>query len=154
MLNNELDDFAARENAPNAFGLLGGDANAPGPRKRPLSSMSPSLVFKDGELRLVTGSPGGSRIITIVLQIIMNVIDHKMNVAEATEAPRIHHQWYPDQLRLEKGISPDTQRLLEQLGHKLSVSAVIGSTQTIERVRGQLAGASDTRQRGTGVAGY
>ena len=154
LLNNELDDFAARENAPNAFGLLGGDANAPGPRKRPLSSMSPSLVFKDGELRLVTGSPGGSRIITIVLQIIMNVIDHKMNVAEATEAPRIHHQWYPDQLRLEKGISPDTQRLLEQLGHKLSVSAVIGSTQTIERVRGQLAGASDTRQRGTGVAGY
>lgn len=154
LLNNELDDFAARENAPNAFGLLGGDANAPGPRKRPLSSMSPSLVFKDGELRLVTGSPGGSRIITIVLQIIMNVIDHKMNVAEATEAPRIHHQWYPDQLRLEKGISPDTQRLLEKLGHKLSVSAVIGSTQTIERVRGQLAGASDTRQRGTGVAGY
>lgn len=154
LLNNELDDFAARENAPNAFGLLGGDANAPGPRKRPLSSMSPSLVFKDGELRLVTGSPGGSRIITIVLQIIMNVIDHKMNVAEATEAPRVHHQWYPDQLRLEKGISPDTQRLLEQLGHKLSVSAVIGSTQTIERVRGQLAGASDTRQRGTGVASY
>lgn len=154
LLNNELDDFAARENAPNAFGLLGGDANAPGPRKRPLSSMSPSFVFRDGELRLVTGSPGGSRIITIVLQIIMNVIDHKMNVAEATEAPRVHHQWYPDQLRLEKGISPDTQRLLEQLGHKLSVSAVIGSTQTIERARGQLAGASDTRQRGTGVAGY
>lgn len=154
LLNNELDDFAARENAPNAFGLLGGDANAPGPRKRPLSSMSPSLVFKDGELRLVTGSPGGSRIITIVLQIIMNVIDHKMNVAEATEAPRVHHQWYPDQLRLEKGISPDTQRLLEQLGHKLTTSAVIGSTQTIERARGQLAGASDTRQRGTGVAGY
>ena len=84
----------------------------------------------------------------------MNVIDHKMNVAEATEAPRVHHQWYPDQLRLEKGISSDTQRLLEQLGHKLSVSAVIGSTQTIERARGQLAGASDTRQRGTGVAGY
>jgi gamma-glutamyltranspeptidase/glutathione hydrolase len=154
LLNNELDDFAARENAPNAFGLLGGDANAPGARKRPLSSMSPSFVFKDGDLRLVTGSPGGSRIITIVLQIIMNVIDHKMNIAEATEAPRIHHQWYPDQLRLERGISPDTQHLLEQLGHTLSISAVIGSAQSIEHVRGKLTGASDTRQRGTGVAGY
>jgi gamma-glutamyltranspeptidase/glutathione hydrolase len=88
------------------------------------------------------------------LQIIMNVIDHKMNIAEATEAPRIHHQWYPDQLRLERGISPDTQHLLEQLGHTLSISAVIGSAQSIEHVRGKLTGASDTRQRGTGVAGY
>ncbi len=154
LLNNELDDFAARENAPNAFGLLGGDANAPGPRKRPLSSMSPTFVFENDGLKLVTGSPGGSRIITIVLQIILNVIDHKMNVAEATEAARIHHQWYPDQLRLERGISPDTQRLLEKLGHSLTISPVIGSTQTIERARGQLAGASDTRQRGTAVAGY
>jgi AcrR family transcriptional regulator len=104
LLNNELDDFAAREGASNAFGLTGGDANAPGPRKRPLSSMSPSFVFEDGALRLVTGSPGGSRIINIVLQVIMNVIDHKMNAAEATEAPRIHHQWLPDELRVEKGL--------------------------------------------------
>ena len=154
LLNNELDDFAAREGASNAFGLTGGDANAPGPRKRPLSSMSPSFVFEDGALRLVTGSPGGSRIINIVLQIIMNVIDHKMNVAEATEAPRVHHQWSPDELRMEKGLSPDTVRLLEKLGHKVMLMPVIGSTQTIERARGQLAGAADTRQRGTGVAGY
>ena len=154
LLNNELDDFAAREGASNAFGLTGGDANAPGPRKRPLSSMSPSFVFEDGALRLVTGSPGGSRIINIVLQIIMNVIDHKMNAAEATEAPRIHHQWLPDELRMEKGLSPDTVRLLEKLGHKVMLMPVIGSTQTIERARGQLAGAADTRQRGTGVAGY
>ena len=154
LLNNELDDFAAREGAANAFGLTGGDANAPGPRKRPLSSMSPSFVFEDGALRLVTGSPGGSRIINIVLQIIMNVIDHRMNVAEASEAPRIHHQWLPDELRTEKGLSPDTVRLLEKLGHKVVLMPVIGSTQTIERVRGQLAGAADTRQRGTGVAGY
>ena len=154
LLNNELDDFAAREGASNAFGLTGGDANAPGPRKRPLSSMSPSFVFEDGALRLVTGSPGGSRIINIVLQIIMNVIDHKMNAAEATEAPRIHHQWLPDELRVEKGLSPDTVRLLEKLGHKVMLMPVIGSTQTIERARGQLAGAADTRQRGTGVAGY
>jgi len=154
LLNNELDDFAAREGASNAFGLTGGDANAPGPRKRPLSSMSPSFVFEDGALRLVTGSPGGSRIINIVLQIIMNVIDHKMNAAEATEAPRIHHQWLPDELRVEKGLSPDTVRLLEKLGHRVALMPVIGSTQTIERARGQLAGAADTRQRGTGVAGY
>ena len=154
LLNNELDDFAAREGVSNAFGLTGGDANAPGPRKRPLSSMSPSFVFEDGTLRLVTGSPGGSRIINIVLQIIMNVIDHKMNAAEATEAPRIHHQWLPDELRVEKGLSPDTVRLLEKLGHKVMLMPVIGSTQTIERARGQLAGAADTRQRGTGVAGY
>ena len=154
LLNNELDDFAAREGVSNAFGLTGGDANAPGPRKRPLSSMSPSFVFEDGTLRLVTGSPGGSRIINIVLQIIMNVIDHKMNAAVATEAPRIHHQWLPDELRVEKGLSPDTVRLLEKLGHKVMLMPVIGSTQTIERARGQLAGAADTRQRGTGVAGY
>jgi gamma-glutamyltranspeptidase/glutathione hydrolase len=116
--------------------------------------MSPSFVFEDGALRLVTGSPGGSRIINIVLQIIMNVIDHKMNAAEATEAPRMHHQWLPDELRVEKGLSPDTVRLLEKLGHKVMLMPVIGSTQTIERARGQLAGAADTRQRGTGVVGY
>ena len=154
LLNNELDDFAAREGASNAFGLTGGEANAPGPRRRPLSSMSPTFVFENGALRLVTGSPDGSRIISIVLQIIMNVIDHKMNVAEATEAPRIHHQWLPDELRMEKGLSPDTVRLLEKLGHKVALMRVFGSTQTIERARGQLAGAADTRQRGTGVAGY
>ena len=154
LLNNELDDFAARESAPNAFGLTGGEANAPGPRKRPLSSMSPTFVFQNGELQLVTGSPGGSRIINIVLQIIMNVLDHGMNVAEASEAARIHHQWQPDELRYEKGISPDTLRLLEARGHKLSLTPTLGSTQTIERTRGMLAGAADTRQRGTGVAGY
>ena len=154
LLNNELDDFAATESAPNAFGLLGGDANAPGPRKRPLSSMSPAFVFRDGALELVTGSPGGSRIINIVVQIIMNVLDHGMNVAEASEAPRIHHQWQPDELRYEKGISPDTLRALAARGHKLVLSPTIGSTQTIARVRGMVAGAADTRQRGTGAVGY
>ena len=154
LLNNELDDFAATESAPNAFGLLGGDANAPGPRKRPLSSMSPAFVFRDGALELVTGSPGGSRIINIVVQIIMNVLDHGMNVAEASEAPRIHHQRQPDELRYEKGISPDTLRALAARGHKLVLSPTIGSTQTIARVRGMVAGAADTRQRGTGAVGY
>ena len=98
LLNNELDDFAAKPGAPNAYGLVGGDANAPGPGKRPLSSMSPTIVFRDGRVFLVTGTPGGSRIITMVLQVILNVIDHQMNIAEAVAAPRIHHQWLPDQV--------------------------------------------------------
>ena len=99
LLNNELDDFAAKPGVPNSFGLVGGDANAPGPRKRPLSSMTPTIVLKNGKPFLVTGSPGGSRIITATLQIIINVIDRGMNIAEAVAAPRIHHQWLPDEVR-------------------------------------------------------
>ena len=154
LLNNELDDFAAKPGVPNAYGLIGGLANAPGPGKRPLSSMSPTLVFKDGQLVLVTGSPGGSRIITTVLQIIMNVIDHGMNAAEATEAVRVHHQWLPDELRVERGLSIDTIRLLEARGHKVVTLPTMGSTQTIQRAEGLLYGAADTRQRGTGAVGY
>ncbi len=154
LLNNELDDFAAKQNAPNAYGLLGGQANAPAPRKRPLSSMTPTMVFKDGSLELVTGSPGGSRIITTVLQIIMNVIDHGMNAAEASIAPRIHHQWFPDVLNAERGISRDTIDLLAKKGHSLRVRGSMGSTQTIHRVNGMLFGASDTRQRGGAAVGY
>jgi gamma-glutamyltranspeptidase/glutathione hydrolase len=154
LLNNELDDFAAKPGVPNAYGLVGGDANAPGPRKRPLSSMSPTFVFGVDGLELVTGSPGGSRIITTVLQIILNVIDHGMNIAEATIAPRIHHQWTPDEIRIERGISPDTIQLLTGLGHKVSFGAAMGSTQSIQRIGGKLMGAADTRQRDTGAAGY
>lgn len=154
LLNNELDDFAAKPGVPNAYGLTGGDANAPGPGKRPLSSMSPALVFKDGQLVLVTGSPGGARIITTVLQIIVNVIDHGMNAAEATEAVRVHHQWLPDELRVERGLSVDTIRLLEAKGHKVVTLPAMGSTQTIQRAEGLLYGAADTRQRGTGAVGY
>ena len=113
LLNNELDDFSAKPGAANAYGLIGDDANAPGPGKRPLSSMSPTLVFKDGELELVTGSPGGSRIISIVLQVLLDVLDHGLNIAEAVNAPRVHDQGFPDELRVERGISPDTIRLLD-----------------------------------------
>src|SRR5215510_11716015 len=127
LLNNELDDFAAKPGAPNAYGLIGGDANAPGPRKRPLSSMTPTIVFRDGRVFLVTGTPGGSRIITMVLQVISNVVDHQMNIAEAVFAPRIHHQWLPDMVFAESGFSPDTIRLLEAKGHKLSTVAAFGS---------------------------
>ena len=154
LLNNELDDFAARDNAPNAYGLLGGEANAPGPRKRPLSSMSPTLVFNNGELEIITGSPGGSRIISIALQIILNIIDFGLNAAEASEAPRIHHQWQPDQIDFERGVSIDTLRLLEARGHKLRPTRAFGSAQTIHRQHGVLMGAADSRQRGTGAVGY
>ena len=154
LLNNELDDFAARPGAPNAFGLLGGEANAPGPRKRPLSSMSPTMVFRDGALEIVTGSPGGSRIITTVLQIILNIVDHRMNAAEASVAVRVHHQLHPDELRVERGLSPDTIRLLESMGHKVRLQRAMGSAQTIVRRDGLLYGAADTRQRGTAALGY
>jgi gamma-glutamyltranspeptidase / glutathione hydrolase len=154
LLNNELDDFAAKPGVPNAYGLVGGDANAPGPRKRPLSSMSPTIVLKDGRVFLVTGTPGGSRIITTVLQVMSNVIDHGMNVAEATIEPRIHHQWLPDQVVAERGFSPDTIRLLASLGHSVAVGNTSGSAHSIMRTPEGWAGAADSRQRGTLVAGY
>ena len=104
ILNNEMDDFSAKPGVRNAFGLIGGVANAVQAGKRPLSSMTPVMVFKDNKPWLISGSPGGSKIITSVLQVLLNVIDHKMNIAEATMAPRIHHQWQPDILNLEKNL--------------------------------------------------
>lgn len=154
LLNNELDDFAARRGAFNAYGMLGGEANAPGSRKRPLSSMSPTIVLNNGEVELVTGSPGGSRIITIVLQNILDILEHDMNPAEAASSPRIHHQWQPDELRVERGVSLDTIRLLEGKGHTVRVQPAIGSVQTIQRTGGWLMGASDPRQRGGATLGY
>jgi gamma-glutamyltranspeptidase/glutathione hydrolase len=154
LLNNELDDFSAKPGVPNAYGLIGGDANAVGPDKRPLSSMSPTLVLQDGRPFLVTGSPGGSRIITTTLQVIMNVIDHGMNIAEATYAPRVHHQWLPDELRIEEGLSPDTVRLLEQRGHKVVVDDAMGSTQSIMVTEEGLLGSSDPRTPGALTLGY
>jgi gamma-glutamyltranspeptidase/glutathione hydrolase len=154
LLNNELDDFSAKPGVPNAYGLIGGDANAVAPHKRPLSSMSPTIVLADGAPFLVTGSPGGPRIITTTLQIIMNVIDHGMNIAEATYAPRIHHQWLPDELRIEDGLSPDTIRMLEQRGHDVVVSDAMGSTQSIMVTPAGLFGSSDPRSPGALTLGY
>jgi gamma-glutamyltranspeptidase / glutathione hydrolase len=154
LLNNELDDFSAKPGVPNAYGLIGGEANAVAPRKRPLSSMSPTIVLEDGEPFLVTGTPGGSRIITTTLQVIMNVIDHGMNIAEATLAPRVHHQWLPDELRIEEGLSPDTIRLLEQKGHKVSVADAMGSTQSIMLTDHGLYGYSDPRTPAALTLGY
>src|SRR5580704_8638207 len=119
LLNNELDDFAAKPEAPNAYGLIGYEANAPGPGKRPLSSMTPTIVLRDGKPFLVTGSPGGSRIITTVLQVVVNAIDFDMSVTDAVAAPRLHHQWLPDVVFAEPGVSPDVIAALQARGDKV-----------------------------------
>lgn len=154
VLNNEMDDFAAKPGVANAYGLVGGDANAVQAGKRPLSSMTPTIVLQGGKVALVTGSPGGPRIITTVLQTLVNTLDHGMNPAEAAATPRFHHQWMPDELRLEKGFSPDTLQLLEQRGHRLSVKPSMGRTQTIQVRDGLLYGASDPRNPDGQTLGY
>ena len=119
LLNNEMDDFSAKENEPNFYGLIGRKANAIEPKKRMLSSMTPTIVLKGGEPLLVTGSPGGSTIITTTLQVIMNVIDHGMSLPEAVASPRFHHQWRPDRVIHERfTFSPDTKEKLVEIGHK------------------------------------
>ena len=154
LLNNEMDDFSAKLGVPNAYGLVGGAANAIEPRKRPLSSMTPVIVFKEGNPVLTTGSPGGSSIINTVLQTILNVVDFDMNIAEAAAQPRIHHQWLPDQVFYEEDINVDTRKRLEGMGHVLkSSSRVIGRTQTISRDERFIYGANDTRWPGGEAAG-
>ena len=154
LLNNEMDDFAAKPGVANAYGLVGGDANAVQAGKRPLSSMTPTLVLKDGKPALVTGSPGGARIITTVLQQIVNYIDYGMNPLEAAATPRFHHQWTPDELRIEKGFSIDTLNLLQQWGHKVALKPAMGRTQTIEIRNDLLLGASDPRNPDGRTMGY
>ena len=151
LLNNEMDDFVSKPGVPNAFGLLGGEANAVTALKRPLSSMTPTIVFADGKPWFATGSPGGSRIITSVLQMVVNVLDHGMNLAEAGSAPRMHHQWFPDVLQLESGFSPDTIRILEARGHTIKGSSYsMGSLQTVGIKDGVFRGASDPRRPNAG----
>jgi gamma-glutamyltranspeptidase/glutathione hydrolase len=154
LLNNQMDDFTAKPGVPNAFRLIGGEANAIEPEKRMLSSMTPTIVMKDGKPFLVTGSPGGSRIITTVLQIIINAIDHRMNIAEATNAVRVHHQWFPDELQVERDLNGDTVRLLTEKGHNVVLGGATGSTQSIMSVDGILSGASDPRKPGALTLGY
>ncbi|MFQ6005202.1 MAG: gamma-glutamyltransferase [Woeseia sp.] len=154
LLNNEMDDFSAKPGAPNAFGLIGGTANSIETGKRPLSSMTPTLVFKDGKPVLATGSPGGSRIIMAVLQMIVNVIDHDMNIGVASNAPRMHHQWMPDVLQLESGFSPDTIRELQRRGHEIrGAGFTIGNVHSVSRENGWFLGAADPRRPGGGSAG-
>lgn len=155
LLNNEMDDFSAKPGVPNAYGLIGGEANKVEPGKRMLSSMSPTIVRKDDRNFLVTGSPGGSRIITTTLQVIMNVIDHGMNIQTAVSAPRIHHQWLPDEIRIEQGINPDTVRLLESRGHKVVSKSAMGAIQSIMIGEdGTLYGGADPRRSTSSAMGY
>ena len=149
-----MGDFSAKPGVANAYGLVGGEANSVAAGKRPLSSMTPTLVLKDGKPVLVTGSPGGARIITTVLQTVMNTIDYNMNPAESAAALRVHHQWTPDELRVEQGFNVDTKRLLEQQGHTVNIKASMGRTQTIERQGDVLWGYSDPRNPDGLTLGY
>ncbi len=161
LLNDEMDDFSAQLNNPNAFGLLGEtDANAIAPRKTPLSSMSPTIVTRDGKVILVTGSPGGSRIISATLQVLLNVLAYDMSLPEAMFAPRIHHQWFPDELLVEmqKGSQPEgLVEALQQMGHKVTVVEDAGDGRTpfgnvqaihVDVASGQITGVSDPRGEG------
>jgi len=154
LLNNELDDFAAKPEAPNAYGLIGYEANAPGPGKRPLSSMTPTIVLKDGKPFLVTGSPGGSRIITTALQVIVDIIDFDMTVTDAVTAPRLHHQWLPDIVFVERAFPAQAVAALEARGHKVSADPPWSSANSIAVTPSGLVGAADPRTRGALAVGY
>ncbi|OUR87134.1 gamma-glutamyltransferase [Gammaproteobacteria bacterium 42_54_T18] len=154
LLNNEMDDFSAKPGVPNAYGLIGGAANKIEPNKRMLSSMSPTIVKKDGKNFLATGSPGGSRIITTTLQVISNVIDHNLNILAAVSAPRIHHQWLPDEIRIEEGLSPDTIKLLEAKGHKIVQKKAMGAIQSIMIKDGKFYGGADPRRSTSSAKGF
>ena len=160
LLNNELDDFTAKPGTANAYALVGFDANLPGPGKRPLSSMTPTIVLKDGKPFLVTGSPGGSRIITAVLQVITNVIDFHMPIDKAVSAPRLHNQWQPDETFVEPGFAPDVLDALKARGHKIVATEPHTSANSIvvvpktEFTPQRYLGSADRRTRGSLAAGY
>jgi gamma-glutamyltranspeptidase/glutathione hydrolase len=156
LLNNEMDDFASKPGTANMFGLVQGEVNAIAPGKRPLSSMTPTIVLKDGKLFMTAGAPGGSRITTAVAQVILNVIDFGMNVQDAVDAPRVHHQWQPDKLSLEHGISPDTVALLKSRGYDVDYApgVVLAQVAAIVSDGGWLQGASDGRSAAGKAAGY
>jgi gamma-glutamyltranspeptidase/glutathione hydrolase len=153
LLNDEMDDFAAKPGEPNGFGLVQGEANAIQPRKRPLSSMTPTIVTRGGKLELVLGTPGGPTIINSVLEVLLNVVDFGMNVQDAVDFPRIHHQWLPDQLVMERGFSPDTVALLKARGHQVRMVGGMGEVAAIQARDGWLEGAADPRTEGT-AKGY
>jgi gamma-glutamyltranspeptidase/glutathione hydrolase len=150
LLNDEMDDFTSKQGVPNVYGLIQGPANAIGPGKRPLSAMTPTIVLKDGKLFLVLGAEGGPTIITTVANILMGVVDFGLDIQEAVNAPRFHHQWVPDELRLEDRISPDTMRLLQGKGHKLRVEHFWADAEciAIDPRTSERLGASDGRNNG------
>jgi gamma-glutamyltranspeptidase/glutathione hydrolase len=154
LLNNELDDFTSKPGTANAYGLVGYNANLPGPGKRPLSSMTPTIIMKDGKPFLITGSPGGSRIISAVLQVIVNAIDFKMPIGQAVSAPRLHQQWQPEDVYVEPGFAPDVVDALEKRGHKIVATPPHTSTNSIEVTAEGYVGAADRRTRGSLAAGF
>lgn len=156
LLNNEMDDFASKPGSPNMFGLVQGETNAIAPGKRPLSSMAPTMLVKDGKLFMTVGAPGGSRIPTSILQVILNVVDFDMNIQDAIDAPRVHHQWQPDRLSLERGISPDTVAILGARGYDVDYSpgVVLAQVAAIVSDGGWLQGGSDGRSAAGKAAGY
>ena len=153
LLNDEMDDFASKQGVPNGYGLIQGPANAIGPGKRPLSAMTPTIVLKDGKLFLVLGSPGGPTIITTVANALMGVVDFGLDIQESVNAPRFHHQWLPDEIRVEDRISPDTITLLQNKGHKVEVEHFWGDGEciAIDPKTGERLGASDGRNNGKAV---
>jgi gamma-glutamyltranspeptidase/glutathione hydrolase len=156
LLNDEMDDFTSKPGVPNGYGLIQGEANAIAPGKRPLSAMSPTIVLKDGKLFMVLGSPGGPRIISTVANILMGVIDYGLDIQQAVNAPRFHHQWQPDEIDIEKnGISPDTIKLLQARGHKIKTEIYWseGECIAVDPKTGELLGAPDGRSGGKAV-GY
>jgi gamma-glutamyltranspeptidase / glutathione hydrolase len=155
LLNDEMDDFAAKQGVPNTYGLIQGPANAIGPAKRPLSAMTPTIVLKDGKLFLVLGSPGGPTIITTVANVIIGVVDFSLDIAEAVNAPRFHNQWLPDGILVEDRLSPDTMNVLRSRGHKLKVEHFWGDGECImiDPKTSERLGASDGRNNGKAV-GY
>lgn len=153
LLNNQMDDFAAKPGAPNSYGLVQGEVNAIAPGKRPLSSMTPTIVLRQGRLWLVIGSPGGPRIITTVLQVLINLLDFGMNLRQAVDWPRFHHQWLPDKLYMEPGFSPDTAALLRWRGFTIEPVRSMGEAAAILVEEGRLQGAADSRVEGK-AAGY
>lgn len=155
LMNNEMDDFTSKVGVPNAYGLIQGEANAIAPGKQPLSSMTPTIITdQDDNPFIATGSPGGSRIITTVLQVILNVIDHQLNLQTAVNTPRMHNQLWPDQISIEMGFSEDTIHILEEMDHRVVLRNAMGSAQTVGWKDNLFYGAADPRRPGASAEGY
>ncbi|MGH7848569.1 MAG: gamma-glutamyltransferase, partial [Candidatus Binatia bacterium] len=148
ILNNEIDDFSIQAGTPNTYGLIGVEANAIQPKKRPLSSMTPTIIIENDRPMLIVGGAGGPRIINAVLQTILNIVDFRMPVDKAVEAARIHHQWVPNQLSVEPGIPAETRLSLERRGHALRERDGLGVVQALVARNGKLAGKADPRKQG------
>ena len=153
LLNDEMDDFVAKPGEPNMFGMVGGEANAIEPGKRPLSSMTPTIVTRNGKLTMVVGAPGGSRITTGVTEVILDVLDFHMNPQQAVDLPRFHEQWKPDILYLQNGIPEQTSKAMKNMGYQVKTTDGVARVEAIVAKDGKLEGGTESRLNGK-VAGY